>query len=104
CAGTRARGALGSTGMGGFEVELVADESEVDVAARDETAVVADFDDEALVHDHDLIGVAHRAQAVSDYDDRAAGSEVSEIGKHGAFVVRLKGAGGFVEEQKLGIV
>jgi hypothetical protein len=89
--------------MGGFEIELVADESEVDVAAREETAVVADFDDAAPVHDHDLISVTHCAQPVSDYDDCAAGSEVAKIGKHGALVVGIKGAGGFVEEKKLGI-
>ena len=89
--------------MDGFEAELVADEPEVDAAARDEAAVGADFDDAALVHDHDLIGVAHRAQAVRDDEDRTAGRELAEIGKHGAFVVRIQGAGGFVQEKKFGM-
>jgi hypothetical protein len=61
--------------------------------------VGAALDDASAVEHDDLVGVAHRAEPVCDYHDRAAAVEILEVLHDDALVVRIERAGGFVEEQ-----
>ena len=63
----------------------------------------AALDDAAVVEDDDLVGVAHRGEAVRDRDHRPALREPLERGLHRALGLRVERRGGLVEDEDRGI-
>ena len=76
---------------GSFEIELIPHEFEIRALPAHQIGVRALLDDPAAVHDDDLVGVAHRAQAMRDDDDGAALHEVLEVVHDRALVLRVEG-------------
>ena len=66
--------------------------------------MVARLDDLAVVNDDNLVGIPDRAQAVGDDDDGLALIELVEVLHDGPLVVGIKGVGGLVEEDVVGIL
>ena len=57
-------------GRASLQLELVADEPEVGAVLRDKLAMGAYLDDATAIEHDNLVGVAHRAEPMSDNDDR----------------------------------
>ena len=83
--------------------DLQLDHSAVSAAAEHQFIVPAALGDSAVFDHQDLVGVADRAEAVGDDEAGAAGHQRGQRLLDEPFVFRVEVAGGFVEDQDVGI-
>ena len=75
-----------------------ANEAAVDPVFLYELVVRAALHDAAGVHDEDLVGVAHRVQAMGDGDERLAARKLADRFHEQMLVLRVDGAGRLVQD------